>query len=283
MNGLHVMDNRDRDLSDKIAIVEDIYGSSSPSTNTPGNISNESNISNISNTSNISKIPERELLTDYTDETIELINEVNRNRELRHAQVPPLRFCEKTLTGEPLPIDPPTESIRNRIWEYWYEQGLSTQKIGELLHIGNATLSRHLSLCKRRFDEWIQEYGLTVYGNPAQRLDDLLREYTQMLGEIDRDLINQDGELSIKEKNSLRKSRIEILDRIAKYQAIEPPKSVDITVHTPAEETRNKMTELFPDQSVDPINPIVSPIVNSIPNSINGEDREMEEVIEYHK
>jgi len=57
----------------------------------------------------------------------------------------------------------------------------------------------------------------------------------------------EDEEASRKDIKELRKLKLELLDRIAKYQAIEPPKSIDVTIRTPAQETRDKMIELFPD------------------------------------
>lgn len=184
-------------------------------------------------------------LTDYTDDVLLSLDTIKKNREARHTRAPPLRFYDTTTSGKPLSLDPSTESLRNQIWALWYDQGLSPNKMSEILHLGQARISRHLSVCKARYDEWIDQYGLSVYGNPAQRLDDLLKEFKSMLEELELELL--DPELSSKDKRELRKLKLELLDRVAKYQAIEPPKSVDITIRTPAEETRDKMVELFPD------------------------------------
>ncbi|MCK5292955.1 MAG: hypothetical protein KAR39_13175, partial [Thermoplasmata archaeon] len=184
-------------------------------------------------------------LDQYTDETVEMLDQIQKNKDQKHSKAPPLRFYDVTQEGKPLYLDPKAESIRNKIWEYWYEQGLSTAKMVELLHIRNHVIIRHLAVCKARYDEWIDEYGLTVYGNPAQRLDDLLKEFKEMLADIEKEM--KDEELSSKDLRELRKLKLDILDRVAKYQAIEPPKSIDVTIRTPAEETRDKMVELFPD------------------------------------
>jgi len=160
-------------------------------------------------------------LGDYTDEVLEALEGIQKNRELRHSRAPPLRFYDVTQEGKPLYLDPKVESLRNRIWEYWYEQGLSAKKMSEILHLRQPAISRHVAVCKARYDEWIDQYGLTVYGNPGQRLDDLLKEFKEMLEDIEKDM--------------------------KVYQAIEPPKSIDLTIRTPAEETRDKMVELFPD------------------------------------
>ncbi|MCK5216337.1 MAG: hypothetical protein KAJ93_01015 [Methanosarcinales archaeon] len=184
-------------------------------------------------------------LDQYTDETLEMLDEIQKNQDQKHSKAPPLRFYDVTREGKPLYLDPKVESIRNRIWGYWYDKGLSTAKMVELLHIRNHVIIRHLAVCKARYDEWIDQYGLTVYGNPAQRLDDLLKEFKEMLADIERDM--DDEENSRKDIKELRKLKLEILDRVAKYQAIEPPKSIDLTIRTPAEETRDKMVELFPD------------------------------------
>ena len=184
-------------------------------------------------------------LGQYTDETLEMLDEVQKNRDQKHSKAPPLRFYDVSQEGKPLYLDPRVESIRNKIWEYWYEQGLGTAKMVELLHIRNHVIIRHLAVCKARYDEWIDQYGLTVYGNPGQRLDDLLKEFKEMLEEIEADM--KDEEASRKDIKELRKLKLELLDRIAKYQAIEPPKSIDVTIRTPAQETRDKMVELFPD------------------------------------
>lgn len=184
-------------------------------------------------------------LDQYTDETLEMLDQIQKNQDQKHSKAPPLRFYDVSQEGKPLYLDPKVESIRNRIWEYWYEQGLSTAKMVELLHIRNHVIIRHLAVCKARYDEWIDQYGLTVYGNPGQRLDDLLKEFKEMLEDIEKDMKVED--ISGKEIRELRKLKLDILDRVAKYQAIEPPKSIDVTIRTPAEETRDKMVELFPD------------------------------------
>ena len=184
-------------------------------------------------------------LVEYTDDVLESLENVKKNRELRHSRAPPLRFYDITQEGKPLYLDPKVESLRNQIWQLWYEEGMGSKKMSESLHIRQPLLSRHLVVCKARYDEWIDEYGLTVYGNPAQRLDDLLKEFKEMLADIEKDM--KDEENSSKDIRELRKLKLDILDRVAKYQAIEPPKSIDVTIRTPAEETRDKMVELFPD------------------------------------
>ena len=184
-------------------------------------------------------------LVEYTDDVLESLENVKKNRELRHSRAPPLRFYDVTQEGKPLYLDPKVESLRNQIWQLWYEEGMGSKKMSESLHIRQPLLSRHLAVCKARYDEWIDEYGLTVYGNPAQRLDDLLKEFKEMLADIEKDM--EDEEASRKDIKELRKLKLELLDRVAKYQAIEPPKSIDVTIRTPAEETRDKMVELFPD------------------------------------
>lgn len=181
----------------------------------------------------------------YTDEVLEALEGIQKNRELRHSRAPPLRFHDVTQEGKPLYLDPKVESLRNQIWQMWYEEGVSAKKMSEILHLRQPTISRHVLVCKARYDEWIDEYGLTVYGNPAQRLDDLLKEFKEMLADIEKDM--EDEENSSKDIRELRKLKLDILDRVAKYQAIEPPKSIDVTIRTPAEETRDKMVELFPD------------------------------------
>ena len=184
-------------------------------------------------------------LEEYTDEVLEALEGIQKNRESRHSRAPPLRFYDVTQEGKPLYLDPKVESIRNQIWQMWYEEGVSAKKMSEILHLRQPTISRHVLVCKARYDEWIDEYGLTVYGNPAQRLDDLLKEFKEMLADIEKDM--KDEENSSKDIRELRKLKLDILDRVAKYQAIEPPKSIDVTIRTPAEETRDKMVELFPD------------------------------------
>lgn len=170
---------------------------------------------------------------------------ITRNEQIRHVNTPPLRFFDVNSRGEPLWLDPSIEALRNKIWNLYFDQGLKSSKIAELLHHQRDLISRHLDVCRARYDQWIDMYGLSVYGNPAQRLDDLLGEFGSMLSEIDNDL--EDEEMSHKDINLLRKLRLEILDRVAKFQAIEPPKRVDLTIRTPAEETRDTMKKLFPD------------------------------------
>lgn len=184
-------------------------------------------------------------LEEYTDDVLKALEGIQKNRELRHSRAPPLRFHDVTQEGKPLYLDPKVESLRNQIWQMWYEEGVSAKKMSEILHLRQPTISRHVAVCKARYDEWIDEYGLTVYGNPAQRLDDLLKEFKEMLKDIEKEM--KDEELSNKDLRELRKLKLDILDRVAKYQAIEPPKSIDVTIRTPAEETRDKMVELFPD------------------------------------
>ena len=184
-------------------------------------------------------------LDQYTDEVLEALEGIKKNRELRHSRAPPLRFHDVTQEGKPLYLDPKIESLRNQIWQMWYEEGVSAKKMSEILHLRQPTISRHVAVCKARYDEWIDQYGLTVYGNPGQRLDDLLKEFKEMLADIEKEM--KDEELSNKDLRELRKLKLDILDRVAKYQAIEPPKSIDVTIRTPAEETRDKMVELFPD------------------------------------
>ena len=185
-------------------------------------------------------------LDQYTDEVLEALEEIKKNRDSRHSRAPPLRFYDVTQEGKPLYLDPKVESIRNQIWQMWYEEGVSAKKMSEILHVRQPTISRHVAVCKARYDEWIDQYGLTVYGNPAQRLDDLLKEFKEMLADIEKEM--KDDELSSKDVRELRRLKLDILDRVAKYQAIEPPKSIDVTIRTPAEETRDKMVELFPDR-----------------------------------
>jgi len=82
-------------------------------------------------------------LDQYSDDTLEMLDKVRKNQEQKHSKAPPLRFFDITQEGKPLYLDPKVESIRNKIWEYWYEQGLSTKKMVELLHIRNRDRSRH--------------------------------------------------------------------------------------------------------------------------------------------
>lgn len=90
------------------------------------------------------------------------------------------------------------------------------------------------------------ENGLSLHGDPANRLEDTVADLQHDLAEVEKAAKLCLDEGDIRGYKDLKKLKLDIRKEIAKFMGIEPEKKVSIEL-TSAEETRRRMEELFPD------------------------------------
>jgi len=160
----------------------------------------------------------------------------------RRHNVPCLRFIKEGESTE-------VELLRNDIWDLFL-QDYSIRHIAAAVDSNKSTVGREIQTCKKLYDEWVTKNGLSLHGDPANRLEDTIASLDEDLLEI-RELCkeckdNEDvrGYTQLKTlENTIRKEK-------AKYMGIEPPKTVNVNM-TSAEETRKKMEDMFPTEKDD--------------------------------
>lgn len=167
---------------------------------------------------------------------------ISINDQIRSASVPPLTFHEVGDCGEIL-RDSNKEAIRQLIWDLWNDQHLDIKAIAGKVGLRQYVVRSQLALCQSRFDEWIQTHGLLVHGTDKARLLVHIQKLESVLGEIEADILNAEGD---KGKAAHRKLQLQVMAELAKYKGIVPAQEVNVTF-TSAQETRETMKKLFPD------------------------------------
>jgi predicted nuclease with TOPRIM domain len=161
---------------------------------------------------------------------------LNEDRE-KHI-VPMLRFVD----GD----DAQKEELRNTIWNAWFHDSKKVKDIANSLGMSEAALREELNECRRRYDEWIKEYGLALYGEEAHRLEDHINDLSKDIMEINEILEDPNDELMPRDRREYMKLRSQFRAELAKFKGVTPAEKVSLEVSS-AEVTRAKMAEMFPD------------------------------------
>ena len=170
------------------------------------------------------------------------------NRVSKVAGVKPLVFYEiDEATGEPKKLDPRAGRRREQVWEMYFEKSLTAKKIKEVTKFNRKTINNDIIICTDRYNEWIDKFGLDIFGSPNQRLRNHIEELLQLLDEVKEEIKENKKEHMTAEARNNRRLQLDILRELSKFKGIEPPKEVhtDVTV-TLAQESRKKMLEVFP-------------------------------------
>ena len=171
---------------------------------------------------------------EFTEHDIEL------NNRGKHV-VPLLRFVNE---GE----SPAIEEMRNNIWNSFFHNNKTPKDIAAYMGLGTEKVRAELKVCREKYDAWVKDYGLSLYGEEAHRLEDYICDLQNDISEINRILAEDCEELTPKDVREYMKLRFSFKQELAKYKGIQPAQKVDVNV-TSAEATRARMAELFPDES----------------------------------
>lgn len=169
----------------------------------------------------------------FTEHDIEL------NNRQKHV-VPLLRFVD---AGE----DASKEETRNNIWNLFYHENKTPREIADYMGLGTEKVRGELKICREKYDQWVKDYGLSLYGEEAHRLEDHICDLQKDIADINEILIDDAEELTAKDVREYIKLRLQFRTELAKFKGITPPQKVDVNVSS-AEVTRMKLTELFPDE-----------------------------------
>ena len=162
--------------------------------------------------------------------------DIKHNR--RKHVTPSLRFIKEGESGV-------VELLRNEIWMHFLD-GMSVRKIGDLpeINLSKSVVDRHIQICKKMYDEWVTKNGLSLHGDPANRLEDTIAALDEDLVEI-RELCKvakEDGD--VRGYTQLKNTEVAVRKEKAKYMGVEPPKQVNVEL-TSAEVTREYMEKMF--------------------------------------
>jgi len=170
---------------------------------------------------------------EFTEHDIEL------NNRQKHV-VPLLRFVDE---GE----DVSKEETRNNIWNLFYYDNKTPREIADYMGLGTEKVRGELKICREKYDQWIKDYGLSLYGEEAHRLEDHICDLQKDIADINEILIDDAEELTPKDVREYMKLRGQFRAELAKYKGVTPATKVSLEV-TSAEATRARMAELFPDE-----------------------------------
>lgn len=163
--------------------------------------------------------------------------DIKHNR--RKHTTPSLRFIKDTESGV-------VELLRNEIWMHFLD-GMSVRKIGELpeINLSKSVVDRHIQICKKMYDEWVTKNGLSLHGDPANRLEDTIAALDEDLIEIRELCKDAKDNDDVRGYTQLKTLETAIRKEKGKYMGIEPPKQVNVEL-TSAEVTRETMEKMFP-------------------------------------
>ncbi len=163
--------------------------------------------------------------------------DIQLNERQKHV-VPLLRFVDDE--------DISKEESRNTIWNMFFHQDKKPKDIATSMGMGVDKVREELKVCREKYDAWIAEYGLALYGEEAHRLEDYITDLQKDVADIN-EILAEDEELSPKDRREYMKLRFQFKQELAKFKGIQPAQKVDLNV-TSAEVTRARMNELFPDK-----------------------------------
>ena len=163
--------------------------------------------------------------------------DIKHNR--RKHVTPSLRFIKEGESGV-------VELLRNEIWMHFLD-GMSVRKIGELseINLSKSVVDRHIQICKKMYDDWVTKNGLSLHGDPANRLEDTIAALDEDLMEIRELCKDAKDNDDVRGYTQLKTLETAIRKEKGKYMGIEPPKQVNVEL-TSAEVTRETMEKMFP-------------------------------------
>ncbi len=164
--------------------------------------------------------------------------DIKLNSRQKHV-VPLLRFVD----GDE---DVSKEEMRNNIWNMFFHNNKTPKDIAAYMGLGTDKVRGELKICREKYDKWIQDYGLSLYGEEAHRLEDHICDLQKDIADINEILIDDAEELTPKDVREYMKLRGQFRAELAKYKGVTPATKVSLEV-TSAEATRARMAELFPD------------------------------------
>lgn len=138
------------------------------------------------------------------------------------------------------------ELLRNDIWDLFL-QNYSVRQIAVAVDSPKTLVHRHINTCKKLYDRWVSKNGLSLHGDPANRLEDTLTALNKDLTDIDSMAKECIANGDVRGYRDLKTLGLAIAKEKGKYMGIEPPKKINVDL-TSAEETRKIMEELFPSE-----------------------------------
>ena len=168
---------------------------------------------------------------------VDFVAEYDIKHNQRRHVVESLRFIKKDESGT-------VELLRNDIWMLFLD-GMSVRDIGKEVGYSKSVVDRHIQTCKKMYDAWVTKNGLTLHGDPANRLEDTIAALDEDLAEI-RELCKECKDADdVRGYRDLKTLELAIRKEKGKYMGIEPPKQVNVEL-TSAEVTRKTMEKMFP-------------------------------------
>ena len=119
--------------------------------------------------------------------------------------------------------------------------------------MGYTAVQNHINKCKKLYDAWVTKNGLSLHGDPANRLEDTVAELQKDYDNVSAAAEDCLDEGDIRGFKDLMKLKLDIKKEIAKFMGVEPEKKVSIEL-TSAEVTRKKMEEMFSNKEGETVN-----------------------------